>query len=166
MQTNKHPKKFAHHLGSISIRHAAHDRSGFTLVELVLVLALITILSTIAMRGYSELKDTARVSRCMGEIRGIEKEIIARATETGSYPATLAAIGLGNQRDPWGRNYVYLPFGSGPERTAGGVPINNDFDLYSMGVGGESVPSIIDDRSQDDIIRGRDGSFVGLASKY
>jgi general secretion pathway protein G len=46
------------------------------------------------------------------------------------------------------------------------VPINSDFDLYSMGVDGESVGPLTAKKSHDDIIRANDGGYYGLASNF
>jgi general secretion pathway protein G len=46
------------------------------------------------------------------------------------------------------------------------VPINFDFDLYSKGKDGKSASPLTAGPSQDDIIRGRSGGFIGLASDY
>ena len=46
------------------------------------------------------------------------------------------------------------------------VPINSDFDLYSMGADGASVPALTAKASRDDIVRAADGAFVGLASQF
>jgi len=46
------------------------------------------------------------------------------------------------------------------------VPINSDFDLYSMGRDGESVPPLAAPKSRDDVVRAANGAFVGLASKF
>jgi general secretion pathway protein G len=46
------------------------------------------------------------------------------------------------------------------------VPINTDFDLYSMGRDGESVPALTAAKSRDDVVRAANGSFIGLASKF
>jgi general secretion pathway protein G len=46
------------------------------------------------------------------------------------------------------------------------VPINTDFDLYSMGKDGESVLPLTAKKSQDDIVRASNGAFVGLGSDY
>jgi general secretion pathway protein G len=46
------------------------------------------------------------------------------------------------------------------------VPINSDFDLYSMGVDGESVGPLTAIKSHDDIIRANDGGYYGLASNF
>ena len=45
-------------------------------------------------------------------------------------------------------------------------PINSDYDLYSMGKDGESVEPLTAKKSQDDVIRANDGSFVGLAAEF
>ena len=46
------------------------------------------------------------------------------------------------------------------------VPINTDFDLYSMGADGASVGPLTSAVSRDDIVRANDGGFVGLASDF
>jgi general secretion pathway protein G len=46
------------------------------------------------------------------------------------------------------------------------VPINADFDLYSMGKDGASVPPLTAQASRDDIVRGSNGRFVGLGSDF
>lgn len=46
------------------------------------------------------------------------------------------------------------------------VPINTDFDLYSMGKDGTSVPSLTAAASRDDVVRAANGAFIGLASRF
>jgi general secretion pathway protein G len=46
------------------------------------------------------------------------------------------------------------------------VPINTDYDLYSMGKDGRSSPPLTAKASRDDIIRANDGAYIGLASNY
>jgi general secretion pathway protein G len=46
------------------------------------------------------------------------------------------------------------------------VPLNSDYDLYSMGKDGCTVAPITAKASHDDILRANNGSYVGLASKY
>ena len=46
------------------------------------------------------------------------------------------------------------------------VPINTDFDLYSMGPDGRSSPPLTAKASRDDIVRANDGAFVGVAADY
>jgi general secretion pathway protein G len=46
------------------------------------------------------------------------------------------------------------------------VPLNTDFDLYSVGRDGESVPPLSAAKSRDDVVRAANGAFIGLASKF
>jgi general secretion pathway protein G len=46
------------------------------------------------------------------------------------------------------------------------VPINSDYDLYSMGADGRSKPNLNSQESRDDVIRARDGAYVGLAEFF
>jgi general secretion pathway protein G len=46
------------------------------------------------------------------------------------------------------------------------VPINSDYDLYSMGPDGESKATLNAPVSRDDIIRAADGAFYGRAEKF
>lgn len=45
-------------------------------------------------------------------------------------------------------------------------PINSDFDLYSLGPDGVSKTQLTQKDSLDDIVRARDGGYVGLASEF
>ena len=46
------------------------------------------------------------------------------------------------------------------------MPVNSDYDLYSMGQDRGSVPAFTAKASQDDIVRANDGAYVGLASEF
>jgi general secretion pathway protein G len=46
------------------------------------------------------------------------------------------------------------------------VPINSDFDVYSMGKNLDSVAPLNPPKSQDDVIRASDGGFYGLARNF
>lgn len=135
------------------------------MVELIIVMSIVVMLSTIALAGFNKIRETTKVARCTSEIRGMEREISAWAVEKGSYPSGLVNIGRAILKDPWGNPYNYGPPG---ERMAGGDPINTDYDLYSNGGDGNTAAdgSIVADESLDDIIRGRDGAYAGLAAEF
>jgi general secretion pathway protein G len=46
------------------------------------------------------------------------------------------------------------------------VPLNYDFDLYSVGEDGQTSAPLTADISYDDIVRANNGRFIDLASKY
>ena len=63
--------------------------------------------------------------------------------------------------DPWGHAYQYTSHTDGSTRGSWRkdkniVPINSDFDLYSMGKDGTSVPPLTAQASRDDIVRAND----------
>ena len=147
---------------------------GFTLLELLVVIAILAILSMLALSSFTRFRDRARVSRCASELRTIEQSISAYALEKGSLPDSLAQVGQGDLFDPWGRHYVYLnlqdPANVGNGRTRnGGIPLNLDFDLYSLGPDGIS-PTVLEidpftqNAAFDDVVRANDGSYVGPAN--
>jgi general secretion pathway protein G len=262
-------------------RHPAPGRlagsGGFTLVELVLAVAIVGILSSMAIPNYLGFLEKARVARTVAEMNAIAKDIQGHAIG-GPYPDNLAQIGWNQRLDPWGNPYQYfrincgaviigrldnhksptggsagpvLPVsvilppvgahasfavdksnhheariyliqasappgggaggppgggaggppggggggppggggggppgggGGGPPGGGGGgppcgnigqarkdrflVPINSDFDLYSMGKDGRSVGPLTAQQSHDDIIRANDGGYYGLASNF
>jgi general secretion pathway protein G len=144
---------------------------GFTLVELLIVMAIIMTVSAIAVPNLQAALDDARLARAVADIRTLETEIEQYQIINGQLPNSLADIGRDTLLDPWGNPYQYLNFatvkGKGKMRKDRFlVPINSDYDLYSMGKDGESVPPLTAKQSQDDIIRANDGSYLGLASEY
>ncbi len=81
---------------------------GFTLVELLLVAALLSVIIAIAIPGYKGALEEARVARATGDIKAVEKELWMFRLRTGSFPLTLAEIDRDTMRDPWGNPYQYL----------------------------------------------------------
>ena len=86
-------------------------------------------------------------------------------------PESLADIGRGGMKDPWGNDYVYLNLttikGKGKARKDHSlVPLNSDYDLYSKGPDGASVAPLTAAASHDDILRANNGRFIGPASSY
>jgi len=147
------------------------NRRGFTLVELVLLVAMIGILSAIAVPSYSSYIKKAKISEAVADIETISLEIEIFKAGNPGLPANLATVPGINLLDPWGNPYQYLNFetakGKGNMRKDRFmVPINSDYDLYSMGEDGLSVPPLTAKSSRDDIIRANDGQFVGLAVQY
>ena len=162
--------------GSISC--GSHNRKwwtrGFTLAELIVVITIVGILSTIGLGVYIHFIDKARNTRAVAEIRMYEKEIMNFLNDTERLPDALTELGFRVTRDPWKNSYQFINFDSAgaddKRRTKGargkGSPLNTDYDLYSMGKDGLSAPVLTDDVSKDDIIRADDGGYTGLASGY
>jgi general secretion pathway protein G len=147
-----------------------HRRRGFTLIEMMIVAVITGILAALAIPNYTRIRDRAMVARAIGDIDAIQFDLQEYVLRNGSLPTTLAGIDRAGLEDPWGNPYQYLPIaGSGK----GGfrkdrflVPINSDYDLYSMGADGASQGPLSAKASQDDIVRANDGGFVGLAKDF
>jgi general secretion pathway protein G len=144
------------------------NSSGFTVIELMAVCAIIGLLSVIGLPKFRDIQDKAKVARAIGEIHAIQTDL----TTQDSLPDDLGVIGRATMLDPWGRPYVYNKFPPnlrvppGARRDRFLVPINSTFDLYSVGPDGASNPPLQAARSRDDIVRGNDGGFIGLATKF
>ena len=144
---------------------------GFTAIEIMLAVAILAVLAAIALPSYSNYLERTRVTQAVRDIADLQTRIQQYYTENHAYPNSLADIGSGSLLDPWGNPYQYTNLaevnGNGKARKDRNlVPINSDFDLYSMGKDGASVPPLTAKASRDDIIRANDGRFIGLASDY
>ncbi len=139
----------------------------------MIVLAIIGTLAAIAVPQYSKYLKKTEVERAISEVKILESEILVYSIDNGEYPDSLAEIGRENFLDPWGNPYKYLKIKGGTVKGKGKlrkdhsmVPVNSDYDLYSMGKDGKSSTPFTAKASQDDIVRAGDGSFVGLVSDY
>lgn len=141
---------------------------GMTLVELMIVTAIIAIIGSLSMSFYKDYTKDAEISRTIDEIRAIELVVSSYHQNHHRYPPTLAAVGI-DYKDPWGNDYQYLDIADGGTQTRKDknlVPINTDYDLYSMGPDGKSALPLTAAASRDDIVRANNGKFVGPADEY
>jgi len=148
----------------------AGQHHGWTLVELMIVLAIIATLAAIAVPLYADVAERARVARAIAEVRILDSEIAAFEGVNGRLPTSLAEIGRGTLKDPWGNPYEYLEFAAGPpghiRKDLSLHPLNSTYDLYSKGKDGQSQAPLTARASRDDIIRANDGGYIGPASGY
>ncbi len=140
-------------------------QKGFTLVELMVVIAIIGTLAAIAVPVFASYRERAKMAKAKVEIRTIEKEIQAFFISNNRFPTDLTEIGLNNLMDPWRTPYQYLPVEGTPQgrlrKDHFMVPVNTDFDLYSMGPDRDSRAPFTVPVSHDDIVRANDGQFLG-----
>lgn len=146
--------------------------AAMTLVELLVVVAMVGTLAAIGVPAYNNYIDKTKNSHAIEDIRFIEAGIKMYRTEHGAFPETLDEVRSANLLDPWENPYQYLrilpptpPIGK-QRKDQNLVPVNSDFDLYSMGKDGQSTPPFTSELSRDDIVRANDGTYVGLALDY
>jgi general secretion pathway protein G len=144
--------------------------AGFTLIEILIVIAIMGTLSAIAMPYFTYYIQMVKEKKVFIEMRMLEKEINLFRDTYDRYPNNLDEIGLGDLKDAWGNPYRYLPVEGTPfgklRKNLSMVPVNNDFDLYSMGPDGKTATPFTAKNSRDDIVRANDGQYLGPVSEY
>jgi general secretion pathway protein G len=148
--------------------------AGFTLIEVMIAIAIVGILASIAAPNYIKYKEKARFVVAITDMELIEKKIALFVVDKDEMPDDLSEIGMDKVLDPWGNPYNYLKIqgndgkgkGFKPRKDHSLHPINTDFDLYSVGKDGKSTAPLTAKISQDDIIRANNGGYFGLVSNY
>ena len=108
--------------------------SGFTLIELILVIVILGILSAMIVPKFVGVSEDARNSRAQSDIVVLGNALDRYEIYNGTYPKDLNSLVNGKRKfvdaiklDPWSNAYVY----SFPGRS------NRDgFDLFSRGADG------------------------------
>ncbi len=120
-------------------------QTGFTLIEVMVVVVILGILAAVVVPKVMSRPDEARIVRAEQDIRALEAALKLYRLDNFTYPDTdqglLALVekptGLPSgakwqdsyidnlPKDPWGNDYQYLQPGS-----------NGDYDLYSLGADG------------------------------
>jgi general secretion pathway protein G len=116
----------------------AARRSGFTLMEVLVVVAILVVLAGIAVPLYLRYADEARVSAARLSCRNLSQAVESYKLKYGDFPANLEMLaqvqGDGSPPyiepaalvDPWQRRFEYAP--QGPHNASLGKP-----DIWSQG---------------------------------
>ena len=135
----------------------------------MIAVVILGILVTLGVNKYVSMVEHARVVQAIGDIKAISYSVHDSWMIHRVYQDNLAEVGENDRLDPWGRAYEYIPIdgvGRGARKDKNLVPINTDFDLYSVGADGASAPALTAKVSRDDVVRAANGGFIGLAENY
>jgi len=117
-----------------------NDRSGFTLVELMIVVAIIGILAAIAIPNYQSYQAKARQTEAKIQLSGAYTAEQAFATENSTYTLCLSQIGY--RPDASQKRYYTVGFAAG---TQGGTcgPAAHDQSCYGFAFSGTGAASSV-----------------------
>ena len=147
------------------------NQAGFTLIEILIASSILAVIVSIAVVGYRGYVETTKVNIAINQLSEMSIAITDYGLDNAHFPSSLDELGLGNMVDPWGNTYQYLNIMANPgngkvRKDHNLVPLNTDYDLYSMGPDGNSVGPLTAKASRDDIIRANNGSYIGPAADY
>lgn len=192
MQRGKHEQKS----GMMKKTREKLRYRGFTLIELMAAMGIVFVLASMAVVSFKGMREKARVALAIADIKNMYNAILAFDEENERYPSTLNELVPDYYKkiplDPWGSPYKFLNFSApsqkkennekgksdheshnendsnmGQRRKDGPiVPINTQFDLYSIGPDKKTSPSIRSSTGRDDVILANDGAFIGVAADY
>ncbi|HGG59656.1 MAG TPA: type II secretion system protein GspG [Gammaproteobacteria bacterium] len=130
-----------------SFSHRLPRQGGFTLLEILIVVAIIAILAAVVVPKIVGRVDDAQISKVKSDIKALEAALDLYRLDNFQYPSTeqgleaLVAKPSGEpeprnypaggyikrlEKDPWGRDYQYLNPGE-----------HGDVDIFSLGADGQ-----------------------------
>lgn len=160
--------------------NSRRNNLGFTLAEVTVSVMVAALLLSLMIPTAMRLVDKAKDDKALTDLEEIQERITTFYRTNYRYPLSLMEIYVTAPIDPWGNPYQYLNIADTPGQGNGEggsykgkarkykkqTRINTDYDLYSMGADGKSAPPLTATPSHDDIIRGKNGRFLGSALEY
>ncbi len=114
--------------------HKQKKQSGFTLIEIMVVVVIIGMLATIVLPKVLNRQDQAFIAKAKSDVRALSSSIKMFKLDNFKYPNSLNELTTGGSsgkgyldvlpKDPWGNEYQYSSAGS-----------HLEFDVWSSGAG-------------------------------
>jgi len=123
-------------------------QKGFTLIELMIVVAIIGILAAIAIPAYQDYTTRAKVTEAVNAMAPAKTSVSEFYISQGSMPATAAAAGFNTSvGTKYVRSVTYARGGANTSTltvsitgtVAGGTAAADDIDMTGTGVAGSNV---------------------------
>jgi len=135
----------------------------------ITVVAAALIVGSFAVPAFNGYVERSRVARAVSDIGTMSLKLHRWQRDVNILPENLAQAGIFGV-DPWGRPYVYLRAADASRaqlrKDDERVPLNSDFDLYSLGPDGVSALALPAAPSRDDVVRAANGAYIGIAANY